>query len=123
MSDRNVSIELQAIIKASAQYAKAEGRTLSDAVAFAETMWDFLSERVGERGGSGQVPGVGPEAAPPVTDTPSWSCPEDMAPMKLRTAKDGSQFYGCSNFPNCRGTRRIDGSTGGFPKAQARSRS
>ncbi|MEA3186839.1 MAG: restriction system protein [Chthoniobacter sp.] len=39
-----------------------------------------------------------------VLDTPH--CPVCNRPMKLRTAKkDGSQFWGCSAFPKCRGTR------------------
>jgi restriction system protein len=36
-------------------------------------------------------------------------CPNRGSPMKLRTARRGEsiggKFYGCSNFPKCRGTR------------------
>lgn len=39
----------------------------------------------------------------------SPSCPECGAPMELRTAKKGrnagGQFWGCTQFPECRGTR------------------
>jgi restriction system protein len=37
------------------------------------------------------------------------ACPICRSPMKLRTAKKGdragAQFWGCSRFPGCRGTR------------------
>jgi restriction system protein len=43
------------------------------------------------------------------TDTPE--CPVCHSPMKLRTAKKGgsvgAQFWGCSRFPQCRGTRNF----------------
>lgn len=39
------------------------------------------------------------------------NCPECDSPMKLRTARQGknpgAQFWGCSRFPNCRGTREF----------------
>lgn len=35
-------------------------------------------------------------------------CPLDGAPMKLRSGKFGS-FYGCSNYPTCKGTRDESG--------------
>lgn len=42
-------------------------------------------------------------------------CPKCGAAMELRQAKRGSnaggQFFGCTNYPNCRGTRNPDGST------------
>lgn len=28
--------------------------------------------------------------------------------LVLRTSKDGNQFYGCSNFPTCRFTKKVD---------------
>lgn len=31
------------------------------------------------------------------------SCPDCCAPMELRQSRYG-QFYGCTNFPDCRGT-------------------
>jgi len=34
------------------------------------------------------------------------TCPQCQAPMRRRTGKRG-EFWGCSNFPNCRGTREI----------------
>ena len=36
-------------------------------------------------------------------------CPLCKNPMVLReNKKDGTEFYGCTDFPNCRGTRQID---------------
>ncbi len=44
----------------------------------------------------------------PKEETPS--CPKCNKPMRLRTAKQGSnagsQFWGCSDYPNCKGTRK-----------------
>jgi restriction system protein len=44
-----------------------------------------------------------------VPDLKFPECPVCQSPMKLRTAKKGgnagSQFWGCSRFPACRGTR------------------
>lgn len=41
-------------------------------------------------------------------------CPKCEKPMRLRTARKGrnagSQFWGCSNFPRCSGTRDFEGS-------------
>ena len=49
------------------------------------------------------------EQAPAATGIPP-KCPVCQSPMKLRTAKRGtnagSQFWGCSRFPACRGTLR-----------------
>jgi restriction system protein len=45
----------------------------------------------------------------PTTSNAAPECPICQSPMKLRTARKGgsagSQFWGCSKFPNCRGTR------------------
>jgi restriction system protein len=36
------------------------------------------------------------------------SCPKCASPMVLRTARDkGMEFYGCSRYPKCRGTRQV----------------
>ena len=39
-------------------------------------------------------------------------CPRCQKPMRLRTAKQGpnagQQFWGCSGYPNCRGTRPVE---------------
>ena len=44
----------------------------------------------------------------PATDTPN--CPLFGKAMRLRTAKQGrntgSQFWGCSGYPECKGTRK-----------------
>ena len=51
-----------------------------------------------------------PKAAPaPTTPATSPSCPACQSSMVLRTARKGtnagSQFWGCSRYPACRGTR------------------
>ena len=50
-----------------------------------------------------------PAAQPPSTQTQAPECPKCRAPMVRRTAqkgsKAGSQFWGCSTFPRCRGLR------------------
>ena len=51
--------------------------------------------------------GPAKDDAPANTDTPS--CPNCSAPMVKRTRRsDGSKFWGCSTFPNCRGSRSYD---------------
>jgi restriction system protein len=39
-------------------------------------------------------------------------CPLCSAPMRLRTAKQGknagNQFWGCSKYPECKGTRQSE---------------
>lgn len=52
-------------------------------------------------------------ASAPGTSTPPPTCPKCGAEMVLRTAKTGAnqggQFWGCSNYPRCRGIRSFDG--------------
>jgi restriction system protein len=55
-----------------------------------------------------QLLGVRPERQPDMqTSVPD--CPKCSAPMVRRTARKGAnagaQFWGCSNFPRCHGTR------------------
>lgn len=39
-----------------------------------------------------------------------WACPRCDKEMVRRTNKHKQKdFYGCSNFPDCRGTRELDG--------------
>ena len=57
----------------------------------------------------GSEPAVdGNAEIPTVADIPP-NCPLCQSPMKLRTARRGknagSRFWGCSRFPDCRGTR------------------
>lgn len=44
-------------------------------------------------------------------ETAQPTCPKCGAPMVLRTAKkgnnSGNQFYGCTNFPKCRGIKSL----------------
>lgn len=53
-----------------------------------------------------------PTAMPPPPSTNSTACPTCGQPMVLRTAKKGdragSQFWGCSKYPACRGIRNIE---------------
>lgn len=59
-----------------------------------------------------------PTPASPSPNGVTWNCPDcGSGPMKERQSKaDGSKFFGCKNYPTCRGTRRLDGSTS--PKAR-----
>lgn len=42
----------------------------------------------------------------PVDETQTFLCPECNGPMLLRTNRnDGNKFWGCTKYPNCRGTR------------------
>jgi four helix bundle suffix protein len=50
---------------------------------------------------------------PELPSPPSPACPLCGEPMQLRTARrgprTGGQFWGCSEYPTCRGTRRVEG--------------
>jgi ssDNA-binding Zn-finger/Zn-ribbon topoisomerase 1 len=47
-------------------------------------------------------------------------CPQCGGPMKSRAnAATGARFWGCANFPRCRGTRNTDGEAN-TPNAEAR---
>lgn len=61
-----------------------------------------------------QVGGKSASLARPISNTPvNHKCPKCNAPMLERYNKSsGEMFYGCSKFPECRGTRQSDGSTG-----------
>ncbi len=43
--------------------------------------------------------------APPEEKT--MYCPQCNAPMRLRSGREGSEFYGCTRYPECRGTRPV----------------
>jgi four helix bundle suffix protein len=49
---------------------------------------------------------------PPAPRAPSPACPRCGKPMVRRTARKGAQigspFWGCTGYPECRGTRRLD---------------
>lgn len=51
-------------------------------------------------------------AAPGSSEFDSPACPKCGSPMALRTVKNGprsgSQFLGCIQYPECRGTRSIE---------------
>lgn len=50
------------------------------------------------------------QPAPPEPAAPT--CPQCGKPMALRTARKGpragTEFWGCSGYPECRGTRSLD---------------
>jgi len=52
------------------------------------------------------------QRCPPAPEVPSPACPLCGKPMARRTsrkgAQTGSQFWGCTGYPECRGTRRLD---------------
>lgn len=55
--------------------------------------------------------GEDPPDAAETTDEPEF-CPLCGSPLVIRTAGkgsfDGRKFYGCSNYPKCRYTRKIE---------------
>ena len=34
-------------------------------------------------------------------------CPNCNIPLVLKTSKEGNKFYGCSNYPKCKFTKKI----------------
>lgn len=74
----------------------AEGRSIE--LVGTDQLLDLIEETAGESVGS---------IRDNITDSPS--CPVCGASMVLRTAKRGAnaggQFWGCSSYPDCRGTR------------------
>ncbi len=64
---------------------------------------------------SGPVPELPTPETPPSTvdplEAPAPSCPNCGAAMKLRVGKQGvhrgSQFYGCTNYPRCKGIVQV----------------
>ena len=47
-------------------------------------------------------------SAPPVDTGPTPECPKCGSPMRERSGKFG-RFFGCTKYPECRGTRQING--------------
>ena len=64
----------------------------------------LAAARIAERAKADRTTKTAPEAP---------HCPSCGKPMALRTARKGphagSQFWGCSGYPGCKGTRRLDG--------------
>ena len=54
--------------------------------------------------GSGRTPASAPPSGSAVAQSPT--CPKCTKPMVLRRSAHG-EFYGCSDFPRCRGTRPL----------------
>ena len=44
----------------------------------------------------------------PVLSRSTPFCPECFGPVRI-VEHDGRRFYGCCDYPNCRGVRRFDG--------------
>jgi four helix bundle suffix protein len=69
----------------------------------------LASARIAERQKQQQQRPAAPTPAAP-------ACPRCGKPMALRTARKGerpgSQFWGCSGFPECKGTRALEASDG-----------
>jgi restriction system protein len=102
-------------------FVVTSGRFTDDAVAFAAgrnlrlvdgpQLFGLLQQartaRSADRQPNAAVPGPVPRTPTAVTDAPA--CPKCSAPMVQRTAKKGAnagtQFWGCSKFPACYGTR------------------
>ncbi|MGA2656677.1 MAG: four helix bundle suffix domain-containing protein [Verrucomicrobiota bacterium] len=65
----------------------------------------LAAARIAERQKQHPCPAATLPAAP--------ACPRCGKPMALRTARKGayagSQFWGCSNYPECRGVRGLEG--------------
>ncbi len=53
-----------------------------------------------------------------VNSKPPVLCPDCEEPMVLRNSARG-QFYGCQNFPRCRGTRKVGEETKALPKTKS----
>lgn len=46
----------------------------------------------------------------PQDPTEEYLCPDCNSPMKVRTNRqNGNKFYGCTKYPDCRGTRDENG--------------
>jgi restriction system protein len=100
-------------------FVVTSGRFTDDAVAFASgrnvrlvdgsKLFGLLKQAGAAR--ADRAPGSSQPArsATPVAPAAAVSCPKCSAPMVKRTARKGTQagaeFWGCSTFPACRGTR------------------
>lgn len=75
----------------------------------------LAAARIAERSRANTAPPPPGSVKPGQTIPGAPSCPRCGKPMALRTARKGpragSQFWGCSGYPNCKGTRPLD--TGG----------
>jgi DNA topoisomerase-1 len=53
------------------------------------------------------TPSPTPTPGSTATTNPTPTCPQCEGPMVLRKGREGGEFYGCANYPNCRGTRPV----------------
>ena len=65
---------------------------------------DQVAEHIISGGGKRLRRGTRGKAAPEVN--PDIHCPQCNAPMVKRQSQHGA-FWGCSRYPNCKGTRKI----------------
>lgn len=65
--------------------------------------------------GEAEAEGEGTEDGPAGGDVEVPSCPKCGAPMVQRRSRRGP-FWGCSKYPECKGTRSLDGKTRQEPK-------
>lgn len=68
----------------------------------------LAAERIAERQRQNHARKTTPTEPPPLAP----NCPQCGKPMALRTARkgpnSGNQFWGCSAYPQCKGTRNLD---------------
>lgn len=118
MDERETLIVAQACVKAAAEFMAERDGGYAEilAVAGALERWVHEAPKRALTNLTDRVTGtVTPMAAPqpPVQPQeapsgPSYACQTCGSPMVLRSGPYG-QFYGCSTFPACNGTRDIGG--------------
>lgn len=107
---------------ATGSFVVTSGRFTDEAVNFASgrnmTLVDgsklrglIQQARAGAGGAAPSRPPAEPATQPPIAPAPSPSCPACSNAMVRRTAKRGAsagkEFWGCTGYPACRGTRPI----------------
>jgi restriction system protein len=102
-------------------FVVTSGRFTADAISFASgrnvTLVDgpklhgLLRQAKAEIDRSPARPAAAPAVQPTVAPVQASSCPSCAKPMVRRTAKRGAnagaEFWGCTGYPACRGTRPI----------------
>ncbi|MCX5733901.1 MAG: four helix bundle suffix domain-containing protein [candidate division NC10 bacterium] len=76
----------------------------------------LAAARLEERRRQNQTDQTDPTDRSDQSEKTAPTCPNCGRPMALRTARKGaqagSQFWGCTGYPECKGTQRVDGSVG-----------
>lgn len=102
-------------------FVVTSGRFTDDAKSFASgrnvklidgpRLFALIKQATAVRGVSAKAPESPPRALAPVQAVTQPPCPVCTKPMVMRTAQRGSSvgndFWGCSDFPTCRGTRQV----------------